>query len=97
MKIIINNHPGGIIQQTDEPIVNVFEKNDSTVEVEPVNPVVDAIKEQTELLKKIAEQPRTQINNTIELVGKKETNIDTNYGPNIEHNGGTLSLPESGE
>ena len=24
MKIIINNHPGGIIQQTDKPIVNVF-------------------------------------------------------------------------
>ena len=35
-------------------------------------------------------------------IGKLEfrqggTNIDTNYGPNIEHNGGTLSLPESGE
>lgn len=25
------------------------------------------------------------------------TNIDKNYGPNIEHNGGTLSLPDSGE
>ena len=32
-------------------------------------------------------------------IGKLEvrqggTNIDSNYGPNIEHNGGTLSLPE---
>lgn len=67
--------------------------NDSTSEVGPVNSVVDAIKEQTELLKKIAEQPRTQINNTLELVQKKETNIDKNYGPNIENNG-SLSLPE---
>ena len=30
---------------------------------------------------------------TFELVQKKETNIDTNYGPNIENNG-TLSLPK---
>lgn len=57
------------------------------------NPVVEAIKEQTELLKKIAEQPRTQNNYTLELVQKKEMNIDKNYGPNIENNG-ALSLPE---
>lgn len=38
-----------------QPVVN-----DNTSEVGQVNPVVDAIKEQTELLKKIAEQPRTQ-------------------------------------
>jgi len=31
----------------------------------------------------------------LELVGKKETNIDKNYGPNIEHNGGTLTLPDN--
>lgn len=29
-----------------------------------------------------------------DLVLNKETNIDTNYGPNIEQNGGTLSLPD---
>ena len=40
------------------------------------------------------EEPRTQNNYTLELVEKKETNIDTNYGPNIEHNGGTLTLPD---
>ncbi len=37
-----------------QPVVN-----DNTSGVGQVNPVVDAIKEQTELLKKIAEQPRT--------------------------------------
>ena len=54
----------------------------------------EAIQEQTEMLKKNLKEPRTQINNTFELVGKKETNIDKNYGPNIENNG-TLSLPEA--
>lgn len=29
----------------------------------------------------------------LELVQKKETNIGTNYGPNIDNNG-TLSLPD---
>ena len=62
-------------------------------EKEQVNPVVDAIHELTDVVKKSLEEPRTQINNTLELVNKKETNIDKNYGPNIEHNGGTLSLP----
>ena len=38
-------------------------------------------------------KPTTQ-NIHWELVNKKETNIDKNYGPNIEHNGGMLSLPE---
>lgn len=38
-------------------------------------------------------KPTTQ-NNQLTLVLKKETNIDKNYGPNIEHNGGTLGLPE---
>ena len=47
-----------------------------------------------EAVRKSLEEPRTQINNTLELVQKKETNIDKNYGPNIEHNGGTLALPD---
>jgi hypothetical protein len=47
-----------------------------------------------EAIMKVAEEPRMQINNTLELVNKKETNIDKNYGPNIEHNGGTLTMPE---
>ena len=46
-----------------------------------------------EAIEKAANKPTTQVSNTLELVGKKETNIDTNYGPNIENNG-TLSLPE---
>lgn len=53
----------------------------------------EAIQEQTEILKKNLEQPRTQNNYTLELVGKKKTSIDKNYGPNIENNG-TLSLPD---
>ena len=44
-------------------------------------------------VEKAANKPTTQIHNTLELVQKKETNIDKNYGPNIENNG-TLSLPE---
>lgn len=43
-----------------------------------------------ENLKKAANKP-THVN--LELVQKKETNIDKNYGPNIENNG-TLSLPD---
>lgn len=43
-------------------------------------------------IEKVANKPTTQIN-TLELVQKKETNIDKNYGPNIENNG-TLSLPD---
>jgi hypothetical protein len=49
----------------------------------------------SEAVKRSLEEPRTQINNTIEFVEKKETNIDKNYGPNIENNGGMLSLPDN--
>ena len=52
----------------------------------------DRQQELEENLKNAANKPRTQNNYTLELVGKKETNIDKNYGPNIENNG-TLSLP----
>ena len=54
---------------------------------------IEQQKELAEAVKKSLEEPRTQINNSIELVQKKETNIDKNFGPNIEHNGGSLSLP----
>jgi hypothetical protein len=54
----------------------------------------DRQEQMDEAVKKSLEEPRTQINNTLELVEKKETNIDKNYGPNIEHNGGMLSLPD---
>lgn len=54
----------------------------------------DRQEQMDEAVKKSLEEPRTQINNTLELVNKKETNIDKNYGPNIEHNGGTLTMPE---
>ena len=43
----------------------------------------------------LRDQPTTQNNYNIELVNRKETNIDKNYGPNIEHNGGSLSLPDN--
>jgi len=46
-----------------------------------------------EAVKKSLERPTTQNSYTLELIQKKETNIDKNYGPNIENNG-TLSLPE---
>ena len=45
-------------------------------------------------VEKAANKPTTQNNIHLEVVKKKETNIDKNYGPNIEHSGGTLSLPE---
>ena len=38
------------------------------------------------------QKPSVSFNGDIVL--KSETNIGTNYGPNIEHNGGTMSLPE---
>lgn len=41
--------------------------------------------------------PTTQNNIKVEFVQKKETNIDKNYAPNIEHNGGTLTLPNGGD
>lgn len=66
------------------------DKND---EGNKLQKVIEAMQVQADALKKMADNPTTQINNTIELVGKKETNIGTNYGPNIENNG-SLSLPE---
>jgi len=53
----------------------------------------DRQQELEENMKKAANKPTTQTNFTLELVQKKETNIDKNYGPNIENNG-SLSLPE---
>lgn len=50
-------------------------------------------KDLTEAVRMAANRPTTQNNYNLELVGKKETNIDKNYAPNIENNG-TLSLPE---
>ena len=38
---------------------------------------------------------KTAVSFAGDLVLNKETTIDTNYGPNIEQNGGTLSLPDS--
>lgn len=46
-----------------------------------------------ETVKEAANKPTAQNILNLEFVNKKETNIDKNYGPNIEHNGGTLSLP----
>ena len=59
---------------------------------------LDALAEDTQAklakaVEKAANKSTTQVYSTIELVQKKETNIDQNYGPNIENNG-TLSLPD---
>ena len=35
------------------------------------------------------------VNLHFEIFNNKEMNIDKNYGPNIEHNGGTLALPDN--
>ena len=43
-------------------------------------------------IEKAVSKPATQHILNLELVQKKETNIDKNYGPNIENNG-SLSLP----
>jgi hypothetical protein len=48
-----------------------------------------------EEVEKAANKPTTQNVWNLELVNNKETNIDKNYGPNIEHNGGTLALPDN--
>ena len=58
---------------------------------------IEALAEDTQLrlanaIEKSANKPATQ-NNHFEYVEKKETNIDKNYGPNIENNG-TLRLPD---
>lgn len=45
-------------------------------------------------MEKVAERPTYGEFYNMEYVNNKETNIDKNYAPNIEHNGGTLSLPD---
>ena len=46
-------------------------------------------------MEKAANKPTTQNILNLELVNKKETNIDNNYGPNIDnHDGGILGLPD---
>ena len=46
-------------------------------------------------VEKAAAKPTTQIYNTLEVINKKETNIDNNYGPNIDnHDGGVLGLSD---
>ena len=54
----------------------------------------DRQEQMDEAVKKSLKEPTTQNILNLELVNKKETNIDKNYGPNIEHNGGTLTMPE---
>ena len=87
---ILNGHASEYGLEVDYSKAVKQEKN-----IEPT--VAEAIREQTELLKKMAEMPRMQNNINVEFVQKKETNIDKNYAPNIEHNGGTLTLPNVGE
>ena len=57
---------------------------------------VEQQKDLTEAMMRMANRPTSQNIVNLELVNKKETNIGTNYGPNIEHHGGTISLPDTG-
>lgn len=59
---------------------------------------IEALAEDTQLrlanaIERSADKPATQ-NIHLEIVKKKSTNIGSNYGPNIEQNGGTLMLPD---
>ena len=48
-----------------------------------------------ETVKEAANKPSTQNILNLEIFNKKETNIDKNYGPNIDnHDGGVLGLPD---
>lgn len=78
----------------DETNTTQLPKDNGSSEKEQTNSVVDAIHELTDVVKESLKEPRTQNILNLELVNKKETNIDKNYGPNIEHNGGTLTMPE---
>ena len=51
---------------------------------------IEQQKDLADAMKKVAEKPKVNLH--LELVNKKETNIDKNYGPNIENNG-MLTLP----
>jgi hypothetical protein len=57
-----------------------------------VNKQQEERREIADNLKKTANKPSLSLN--MELVQKKETNIDKNYAPNIEHNGGTLKVTD---
>ena len=59
-----------------------------------LNAIDERQEELTAAMKKVAERPTFGEYYNMEFVNNKETNIDKNYGPNIEHNGGTLSLPD---
>ena len=83
MSMLMGEHP---VWQKGAPKIheNILKKQN--MQEEKQNKMIDSVE-------KAASKPTTQINNTLELVQKKETNIDKNYGPNIENNG-TLSLPD---
>ena len=49
--------------------------------------------EMNEAIKKAVDKPFLNVN--LEMVGKKETNIEKNYGPNIEQKGGTLRMSDA--
>jgi len=55
-----------------------------------VNKQQEEQREIADNLKKTANKPSLSLN--LELVQKKETNIDKNYAPNVEQNGGMLNL-----
>lgn len=58
---------------------------------------LQAKEDREEKIAKALEEPKAKTVVNLELVQKKETNIDNNYGPNIEHCGGTIALPGTKE
>ncbi len=63
MKIIINNQPGGIIQQTDKPIVNIFQAVSETPKTEQS---VQEAKEKEEEYSQFEEVTSAPTNNQVE-------------------------------
>ena len=83
MSMLMAEHP---VWQKFAPMIHkdILKKQDKQDEKQ--DKMIDSVE-------RSLEEPRTQNSFTLELVQQKETNIDKNYGPNIENNG-TLSLPD---
>ncbi len=75
---------------------NLLVEDGTKEEREIVNTITDHImeRERNQNVKEVVIYKKA-VSLAGDIVLKKETTIDKNYGPNIEQNGGTLSLPDS--
>ena len=73
-------------------LYNLLVDDGTREELKTVNAILVHIRERE---RNSIVMPNTAVSFAGDLVLKKETTIDKNYGPNIEQNGGTLSLPDS--